>query len=142
MATTAASPMAGTAVPTIPAPIAMTMGEPAGIGIEIALKTWRRRSVYDLPPFYLIADPDHVRATLAALEKLDRSQRIRLAMTEITTPGETAGCFDQALPVFPQALAAMPEPGKLNKANAGAVLSAIEVAVAPSYSIEPLEFRM
>ena len=130
MATTAATPMAGTAVPTMPAPIAMTMGEPAGIGIEIALKTWRRRSVYDLPPFYLIADPDHVRATLAALEKLDRSQHVRLAMTEITTPGETAGCFDQALPVFPQALAAMPEPGKLNKANAGAVLGAIEVAVA------------
>jgi len=110
-------------------PIALTMGEPAGIGVEIAIKTWIRRAIFDLPPFYLIADPEHVRRTLAALTALDRSNRRPPAMVEITGPEDTASCFDQALPVFPLSLAAPAEPGKLNKANAGAVLGAIEQAV-------------
>ncbi len=43
-------------------PLALTMGEPAGIGGEIALKAWLRRGE-GVPPFYVIDDP----ARLAAL---------------------------------------------------------------------------
>ena len=39
-------------------PLALTMGEPAGIGGEIALKAWQRRGD-GVPPFYLIDDPGH-----------------------------------------------------------------------------------
>ena len=42
-------------------PLALTLGEPAGIGPDIALAVWRRRAELDLPPFYLIADPDFIR---------------------------------------------------------------------------------
>ena len=38
-------------------PLALTLGEPAGIGPDITLAAWRRRAELDLPPFYLLADP-------------------------------------------------------------------------------------
>jgi 4-hydroxythreonine-4-phosphate dehydrogenase len=111
-------------------PIALTMGEPAGIGVEIALKTWGRRAAYDLPPFYLIADPDLVRQEAAALAKAQAPMRgAALTVIEIASPAESIAHFEHGLPVFPQPLAAKPVPGVLNKANAGAVLGAIETAV-------------
>ena len=39
-----------------PLPLALTMGEPAGIGGEIAIKAWLRRAE-GVPPFYVIDDP-------------------------------------------------------------------------------------
>ena len=37
-------------------PLALTSGEPAGIGPDIALAAWLRRHELDLPPFYLLGD--------------------------------------------------------------------------------------
>ncbi len=128
---TAMAPVSAT-----PRPIAMTMGEPAGIGVEIAVKAWNRRGIYDLPPFYLIADPDHVREAAKAVAGIDNIAWSKKgagggpAVVEIAAPGEAADCFQQALPVFPQPLAEKPKPGILNAANAPAVVQAIETAVA------------
>ena len=36
--------------------LALTSGEPAGIGPDIALAAWLRRKELDLPPFYLLGD--------------------------------------------------------------------------------------
>ena len=36
--------------------LALTSGEPAGIGPDIALAAWLRRNELDLPPFYLLGD--------------------------------------------------------------------------------------
>jgi len=44
----------------IPAPVALTMGEPAGIGGEIALKAWLRRGD-GLPFFFAIDNPSRLR---------------------------------------------------------------------------------
>ncbi len=38
------------------APLALTLGEPAGIGPDITLAAWLRRNELKLPPFYLIGD--------------------------------------------------------------------------------------
>ena len=38
-------------------PLALTLGEPAGIGPDLALAVWRRRAELELPPFYIVADP-------------------------------------------------------------------------------------
>ena len=43
-------------------PLALTLGEPAGIGPDLALSVWRRRSELDVPPFYLVADPDFLKS--------------------------------------------------------------------------------
>ncbi|HAD26295.1 MAG TPA: 4-hydroxythreonine-4-phosphate dehydrogenase, partial [Alphaproteobacteria bacterium] len=38
-------------------PIAVTMGEPAGISAEITARAWAARGQFDLPPFFVIGDP-------------------------------------------------------------------------------------
>jgi 4-hydroxythreonine-4-phosphate dehydrogenase len=103
--------------------IALTMGEPAGIGGEIALLAWARRREARLPPFFLLDDPDR----LAALAK-----RIGVAvpLQAITGAEATAAVFDHALPVLPIPVPAAVTPGHPDAANAPAVLAAIEQAVA------------
>ena len=41
-------------------PLALTLGEPAGIGPDITFAAWRRRAELGLTPFYLLADPTFV----------------------------------------------------------------------------------
>ncbi len=104
-------------------PLALSMGEPAGIGAEIALKAWLQRSPAALPPFFILADPDHL---------ADAARRIGLAVPvqPIAKPAETGAAFATALPVLPIRLAAKPQPGKPDAANAPMTIAAIERAVA------------
>lgn len=44
----------------MPSPLALTLGEAAGIGPDITFAAWRRRAELDLAPFYLLADPKFV----------------------------------------------------------------------------------
>ena len=37
--------------------LALTIGEPAGIGPDIALLAWTRRKELSLPAFYILGDP-------------------------------------------------------------------------------------
>ncbi len=48
------------------AALALTQGDPSGIGPEIAVKAWRARAPGD-HPFFLLADPDHLAGATAAL---------------------------------------------------------------------------
>jgi 4-hydroxythreonine-4-phosphate dehydrogenase len=48
-------------------PLAITQGDPAGIGIEITLKIWKERKKEPIPPFFLISDPDFVVQTAKKL---------------------------------------------------------------------------
>ena len=83
--------------PSSAPPLALTLGEPAGIGPDIAISVWRRRAELDLPPFYLIAEPAYVAA---------RAERLGVALPLRTVaPGEAAGAFATALPIVPLELA-------------------------------------
>ena len=42
-------------------PLALTSGEPAGIGPDITIEAWLRRNELKLPPFYLLGDCDLLR---------------------------------------------------------------------------------
>ncbi|MCH7936226.1 MAG: 4-hydroxythreonine-4-phosphate dehydrogenase PdxA [Proteobacteria bacterium] len=102
-------------------PLAVTMGEPAGIGGEIALKAWTRRGE-GLAPFFIIDDP-------ARLDSLARELDLPAPIEAIERPGEAAAVFASALPVLKSSLAADAVPGKPDPANAKAVMGAIETAV-------------
>ena len=39
-------------------PLALTLGEPAGIGPDITISAWQRRKEDQLPPFYLLSDSE------------------------------------------------------------------------------------
>jgi 4-hydroxythreonine-4-phosphate dehydrogenase len=102
-------------------PLALTMGEPAGIGGEIALKAWLDLRD-DLPSFYLIDDPDRL-ASLA--RRLDWPVPIR----PIDAPDRAPSVFADELPVVPIDMTVRAEPGRPDPADAPAILSAIETAV-------------
>ena len=42
-------------------PLALTIGEPAGIGPDLTIAIWRRRAELGVPAFYLIGDVDFIR---------------------------------------------------------------------------------
>lgn len=102
-------------------PLALTLGEPAGIGPEITLKAWRRRHELQLPPFYVLGDPDFI-AARAKLLGLD-------AAVVATEPGTAAAVFAEALPVVPTGVATTALPGRPDQTSAPAAIASIRRAV-------------
>lgn len=102
--------------------LALTMGEPAGIGAEIALKAWLGRTDA-VPPFFLIDDAARVAALARALD-------LAVPVRRLDHPADATRWFAEALPVLDQPLAAPPVPGRPDPANAPATIAAIERAVA------------
>jgi 4-hydroxythreonine-4-phosphate dehydrogenase len=100
-------------------PLAMTMGDPAGIGPELALAAWRDRTPG--APFFVLAPP----AVLAAA-----ARRVGFEAPIIETdPASAAGKFAEGLPVVPLAHAVGAEPGRPSAANAPATIESIRRAV-------------
>ena len=104
-----------------PLPIALTMGEPAGIGGELSIKAWYRHR-RNLTPFYLLDDPDRITA-------LSEAMGTPIAAGVISEPAEAAAIFPDRLPVLPVSLSAPVVSGQLNAANIAAVQTSIEIAV-------------
>ncbi len=103
-------------------PVAVTMGDPAGIGGEITLKAWRDHR-QTMAPFFVIDDPER-------LERLAQHLGFAVPIQSIDDPGETARVYPRALPVLPERLATPSEAGRLDPANGPAVRRSIERAVA------------
>jgi 4-hydroxythreonine-4-phosphate dehydrogenase len=104
------------------APLALTLGEPAGIGPDITLAAWLRRSELKIHPFYLIGDPAFLRRRAEKLA-LD----IPIAVVE---PAQASATFRDALPVVDTGMAVGAEPGRPDTTSAPAALAAIRRAVA------------
>jgi 4-hydroxythreonine-4-phosphate dehydrogenase len=103
-------------------PLALTMGEPAGIGGEIALEAWRRRGD-GVPVFYVIDDPDRLTALAARLGW-------QVPVQAIDAPQHAPAVFPDALPVLPVGGECLASPGRPNPADARWVIAAIDRAVA------------
>lgn len=99
------------------------MGEPAGIGGEIALQAWRQRHDQGLPPFLLIDDPQR-------LQVISTRHGWEIPLRAIDDPAMAPEVFHDALPVLPTPLPAPVQPGVPDRRNAPAVLHAIELATA------------
>ncbi len=104
-------------------PLALTMGDPAGIGPEIAMKAWSSREQVGIPAFALIADP-------ALIARRAGELNFDFAITEIGTPAEAVEAFPEALPILPA-----PKPVKFFDArqpapeNGPSVIAAINLGV-------------
>ncbi len=101
------------------APLAITMGEPAGIGGEILVEAYRRRDLLGLSPFFLIGDP-----------QLWSLKATGVPLSTITSPEDALSRFETALPILPLALDTPARPGRLEPTNARAVIASIDRAVA------------
>ena len=108
---------------TVSPVLAVTMGEPAGIGGELVLKAWAARHREGQPPFVVLDDPGRLAALVARLG-------LTVAIEVVDSPAAAADCFESALPVLPVPLAVAVEPGHPDPANGRSVLASIERAVA------------
>ena len=77
------------------AAIAVSMGDPAGIGPDIALISWLQRQHHALPPFVLYADPD-------VLAQRARALGLAVPLAAVASPAEATAAFAVALPVWPR----------------------------------------
>jgi 4-hydroxythreonine-4-phosphate dehydrogenase len=97
--------------------LALTMGEPAGIGGEIALRAWLARNERNVPAFFILDDPERLRRLAAR-----RGWSVPIEPAE---PETAARLFPTALPVVALALPRPVEAGKPDSANAPVVIEAI-----------------
>src|SRR5262245_52390126 len=92
--TAAPSTRSSTGKPSRPPPIAVTMGDPAGIGPDITLMSWHQRARHGLPAFVVYAEPDLL---------VRRAQELALdvPLAILGSPSEAAAAFTRALPIVP-----------------------------------------
>jgi 4-hydroxythreonine-4-phosphate dehydrogenase len=103
-------------------PLALTLGEPAGIGPDLALAVWHRRAEFGVPPFYVAADPQFLGRRAARL-----GLNVPLSLVK---PEAAVAAFRTALPVVALDVAASAEPGLPDASSAPAALASIRRAVA------------
>jgi 4-hydroxythreonine-4-phosphate dehydrogenase len=107
-------------------PLALTLGEPAGIGPDITFAAWRRRAQLELTPFYLLADP-----TFVARRAERTAPDVSIAVVE---PAAAWAAFKTALPVVDIGVQVSAEPGQPDQSSAPAALAAIRRAVADVFA--------
>ncbi len=98
-------------------PLAVALGDPAGIGPEIVAKSWEKREALDLPPFFAVGDREAVEAVWDG------------PIETVSDPGEAADCFRHALPLVRVGGGSSINPGAPDLDGARNALDALEIAV-------------
>ena len=100
-----------------PSPLAVSLGDPAGIGPEVIAKCWDNRVEFGLPPFVAIGDGQSIAAIWdGPIEVVD-------------DPSQADAAFDYALPLIQVPSASPDLPGHPSVAGAHCSLDALELAV-------------
>jgi 4-hydroxythreonine-4-phosphate dehydrogenase len=102
-------------------PLALTIGEPAGIGPDITIQAWLRRNELKLPAFYLLGDRDFVSHRAKALG-------LKLKLADVSAE-EAFEAFEDALPVVATGHMTTAQPGQPDDTSAGAAMASIRQAV-------------
>ncbi|WP_027053291.1 4-hydroxythreonine-4-phosphate dehydrogenase PdxA [Mesorhizobium erdmanii] len=102
--------------------LALSVGDPSGIGPEIAIAAFLARAAAGVSAFYLLADP-------ALIASRARQLGVSVPIVE-TTPMQAAEVFAHALPIVPLAARFIDSPGRPDPANAAGTVEAIDRAVA------------
>lgn len=102
-------------------PLALTQGDPSGVGPELTLKAWTLREARGLPPFFVHADPAHLAGVARALA-LD-------VPIETVAPARAGEVFARALPVASLGAMVTGAAGGPVPADAAATILSIERAV-------------
>ena len=97
-------------------PLAIALGDPAGIGPEIVAKAWDAREHYGLAPFFAVGDKRSIEAVWSGPIQL------------ITSPDEAVACFDRSLPVIQIQDTGVIIPGEPDLAGARCALDSLELA--------------
>ncbi|WP_343056806.1 4-hydroxythreonine-4-phosphate dehydrogenase PdxA [Sphingomonas xinjiangensis] len=98
-------------------PLAVSMGDPAGIGPEIIAKAWKARELHSLAPFFVIGNPKAIAAVWDG------------PISIIGSPHDAASRFAETLPVLPVGEAHEVVPGFSSGDGAQVALQALEIGV-------------
>lgn len=99
------------------APLAVSLGDPAGIGPEVVAKAWERREQAGLKPFFAVGNRDAIAAVWSG------------PLQPIEEPSQAVGCFAQALPILQVGGGGSVTPGQPNLDGAHNALDSLELAV-------------
>ncbi len=103
-------------------PLALTLGEPAGIGPDLTIQLWHRRVELRLPAFYLIADPEFIKR---------RARQLGLEVAvSVAKPAQATDMFGHALPISALDSPVTAAPGRPDASSAPSAIASIERAVA------------
>ncbi|WP_320199510.1 4-hydroxythreonine-4-phosphate dehydrogenase PdxA [Agrobacterium sp. rho-13.3] len=102
-------------------PLALTQGDPAGIGPDITVTAWSKRHELGLPPFIFIGDPD---VLLARANLLGIPVEVK-----VCEPEQAASVFPDALPVLAIPVGFDVQAGQPHVGAALSTIKAIETAV-------------
>jgi 4-hydroxythreonine-4-phosphate dehydrogenase len=97
-------------------PLAVSLGDPAGIGPEIVAKSWSLRHAHALPAFFAVGD---VRSIAAVWDG---------PVVRVSSPQEAIAVFDDALPLIQVEYAGDIDPGTPNMSGARCSLDSLEMA--------------
>ena len=97
-------------------PLAISLGDPAGIGPETVAKSWALRAEHGLPPFLAVGDVRSIEAVWDG------------PVVRISSPEEALRCFDDALPLIQVEDAGEIVPGQPNLPGARCSLDSLEMA--------------
>lgn len=101
----------------MPAPLAVSLGDPAGIGPEIVAKAWESRARAALPPFFAVGDCQSLEAVWNG------------PVEAIADPSQAGEVFGHALPVVRVAGSGSITPGAPDLDGARCTLDSLEIAV-------------
>jgi 4-hydroxythreonine-4-phosphate dehydrogenase len=102
---------------TNPRPIAVTLGDPAGVGPEVTARAWAARNDQDLSPFVAIGDIASIAAVWDG------------PVARVGAIAEVAPIFDEALPVWHLEDSGPVVPGSPSKAGATCALHSLETGI-------------
>lgn len=97
-------------------PLAIALGDPAGIGPEIVAKAWAERKRHGLAPFFAVGDPRSVAAVWDG------------PVTTVLEPAQAAAAFADGLPVLAIERSGAIEPGQPDRLGAQTALRSLELA--------------
>lgn len=104
-----------------PLALAVSCGDPSGIGPDVILKAWTMRNDADLTPFVCLCDPDQMQA---------RARLLGLDVPIVNAlPHNASSLFASALPVIALENRLGETPGKIDTSNAAGIIEAITLGV-------------
>jgi 4-hydroxythreonine-4-phosphate dehydrogenase len=102
------------------APLAVSLGDPAGVGPELIAAAWAARDLHGLPPFVVTGGPEVLRAAAA-------QRGPNIPVRQVFHPNEALDCFDHALPVL-DGIDYDYKPGQPDRAGAELALASLHEA--------------
>lgn len=105
------------------APLALTVGDPAGIGPDVTVRAFAGRQTEPIPPFVFLGDP-------RVLEGRAETLGLNISVVTVQTAAQAIDVFPDAIPVLPILLSRAAVAGRPDIEAMGAVTRSIETAVA------------